>query len=56
VNNLLKEFENKEVCVLCNKKTDENKNTNINKRMFYVECVGQLCGKCYVEIYDVKYQ
>lgn len=56
MNTLLAEFENKEICVVCRKKTEESKNTNINKRFYYVECVGQLCSKCYEEIYDIKYQ
>lgn len=56
MNTLLKEFENKETCVICRKKTEENRDTHVNQRMYYVECVGQLCPKCYGEIYDIKYQ
>ena len=44
--------EDYEKCVICHELTDEKKDTNIELRSFYVEGVGQLCPKCYQEIYN----
>lgn len=40
-------FKTKEKCVICKETTQYEKNTHINKRYFYIDCVGQLCSKCY---------
>lgn len=51
MNDILKEFQEKEICVICNKKSEENKQSHINNRFYYVECAGQLCSECYNKIY-----
>ena len=40
-----------ERCVICGKPTEYRKDTPIDKRECYVEGAGQLCRKCYFEIY-----
>ena len=40
-----------ETCVVCNTDTGIPKNTHVNNRPFYIEGGGQLCGKCYNNIY-----
>ena len=44
--------EDYELCVVCGAVTNELKITDINFRYFYVEGAGQLCKKCYEEIYS----
>lgn len=41
----------KEVCVLCKKETEVLKCTPVYEREHYVECAGQLCKKCWEELY-----
>ena len=41
----------KEHCVNCGDETPYNWFTDINERAWYVEGSGQLCGKCWNEIY-----
>jgi len=41
----------KEKCVSCEKETEEDINTPIDHRDYYVEGVGQLCKDCWVELY-----
>ena len=45
---------NREPCVVCGKDTGYVKETPISQRMNYVEGAGQLCQKCYTEIYVKK--
>ena len=40
-----------ESCVICGKSTEYRIDTPIDKRECYVEGAGQLCRKCYFEIY-----
>jgi len=42
----------KEKCILCKKKTKYFKNTHIDMRKYYIEGAGQLCEKCYKNIYE----
>ena len=47
-----KQADNKvEHCVICGKPTEYSKDTPIGKRECYVDGAGQLCRKCYFEIY-----
>ena len=43
--------EEKEKCVICGRYTDECVSTPITLRRFYVEGAGQVCKKCFIEIY-----
>ena len=45
------EKEEKEKCVSCDRETQYTKDTPIEKRFYYIEGAGQLCGLCYNEIY-----
>lgn len=40
-----------ERCVLCWELTEVPKDTPINLRRYYLEGQGQLCAKCYYELY-----
>ena len=40
-----------ERCVLCWELTDVPKDTPVNRRRYYLEGQGQLCAKCYYELY-----
>ena len=40
-----------EKCVKCGKDTHIPIDLNIDMRENYVECVGQLCGSCFIEVY-----
>lgn len=44
---------NKELCIRCNKPTPYHPNTPITLRRYYVEGSGQLCEKCFYELYPV---
>jgi hypothetical protein len=44
----------KDKCVVCGCKTQYKKTDHIDFRKFYVEGAGQLCGKCWSEIYETK--
>lgn len=46
----------KDKCVLCGSETPYDKTTHIDFRQYYIECLGQLCFKCYNEIYNTKTQ
>lgn len=41
----------KDCCVICGRPTEYLKSQNIYERNYYVEGAGQLCDKCYSEIY-----
>lgn len=41
-----------EICVLCGKVTKEDVDTKVSKRKHYIAGSGQLCEKCYQEIYQ----
>lgn len=41
----------KEKCVSCEKETEEDVNTPIHYRDYYIEGAGQLCKDCWVELY-----
>ena len=41
-----------ETCVSCHELTNIRKDTSIESRKHYVECVGQLHPKCYNKIYS----
>ena len=43
--------EEKEKCVMCGEETPYTKDTHIDLRKYYIEGAGQLCEKCYNEIY-----
>ena len=40
-----------ECCVVCGKPTEYRKDVPIDKGECYIEGAGQLCTKCYFEIY-----
>jgi len=42
----------KEKCVLCNKEVEYDISLDINYRACYIEGAGQLCDKCFKEIYS----
>jgi len=44
----------KEKCIVCKKETIYDESSHIDYRYCYVEGIGQLCNKCYDEIYDNK--
>jgi hypothetical protein len=39
-----------DLCVFCRTETEYKSDVNIESRNFYVECAGQLCVNCYVEL------
>lgn len=41
-----------EVCVSCNTATEVLVTEPVQNRPHYVECAGQLCEKCYTQIYS----
>jgi len=41
----------KEYCILCGNITETAKEKPISEREYYIEGAGQLCRKCYQEIY-----
>ncbi len=41
----------KEKCVICHAETEYTCNIHISERQFYIESVGQLCPKCYHDLY-----
>ena len=41
----------KELCIRCGKPTPYNPNTPITLRRYFVEGSGQLCEKCFYELY-----
>lgn len=41
----------KEYCVLCGGLTGATKEQPLSKREYYIEGAGQLCRKCYQELY-----
>ena len=43
----------KELCIRCNKPTPYHPNTTIIFRRCFVEEAGQLCEKCFYELYPV---
>ena len=43
--------EEKELCVLCGKETEEYKSTHIDLRKNYIDGAGQLCNECADKIY-----
>lgn len=51
-NKIRKILSNKDYCVICKRSTPYLKTTHINKRKFYIECAGQLCEKCYFNLYS----
>ena len=42
-----------ELCIRCGKPTPYHPNTPITLRRYYVEGSGQLCEKCFYELYPV---
>ena len=46
-------MEQKEPCIRCGKPTPYHPNTPITLRRYYVEGSGQLCDKCFYELYPV---
>jgi len=43
-----------ELCVNCGIETPYTINTHIDYRQHYIEGAGQLCAKCYNDIYNKK--
>lgn len=39
-------------CIVCGEYTDMQKDWSLEMRKHYVEGAGQLCGKCYRELYN----
>ncbi len=48
------EKDEREYCVVCGKDTGYTKETPIIQRKHYIEGAGQLCPKCYAQIYLTK--
>ncbi len=48
------ESNRRDKCILCNEETEYDEFEHIDFRYFYVEGVGQLCLKCWNEIYEQK--
>jgi len=46
-----KEKRERDNCVSCGEETEYYKDTHIDFRKHYIEGAGQLCSKCYGEIY-----
>ena len=46
----------KDKCVVCGEETPYDKNEHIDKRNYYVEGAGQLCGDCWRKVYNTKYE
>ena len=44
----------KDKCVVCGAETKYGPNIPISEREFYVEGAGQLCQKCYYDLYIKK--
>lgn len=42
--------ESKERCIICGAETEYGFDTLIDKRLCYIEGVGQLCPKCYYNL------
>ena len=42
----------KDECVVCGEETPYSRDEDINKRYRYVECAGQLCKKCWNNVYN----
>ena len=43
-----------EKCVVCHQETEVKKDEPIQNRQFYVVGAGQLCQKCFKEIYKIN--
>lgn len=43
-----------ETCVSCKEVTDTPKTLDIQKRLYYIEGVGQLCRDCWEALYPLK--
>lgn len=50
-----KDIEQNERCVICKEVTDVNRNIHIDHRMCYIEGIGQLCCKCFLELKNNNY-
>jgi len=46
-------MEQKELCIRCGKPTLYDINTPITLRRYYIEGSGQLCERCFYELYPV---
>ena len=44
----------RERCVACGNETEYMFSTTINQRQYYIEGAGQLCPRCYYDIYVKK--
>lgn len=44
--------ESMERCVLCGCVTDMERDWPISMRKYYIEGAGQLCRRCYVDVYE----
>jgi hypothetical protein len=56
MNKKLDDFRKKDYCVLCKKETPYHLETHIKDRYYYIECVGQLCSKCFSFYYSPQSQ
>lgn len=41
-----------ETCIMCGTDTGVNINESVDFRLYYVEGAGQLCVKCFAEVYS----
>lgn len=46
-------YKQKEHCIRCNNPTPYDLNTPITLRRYYIEGSGQLCRRCYQELYGM---
>jgi hypothetical protein len=47
-------MKNKDLCVICEKKSIYDKEEHIDFRLGYVEGAGQLCLDCYGKVYNLN--
>ena len=50
----MQDYKEKDRCVVCGSETSYKRAVPIDKRSCYVEGSGQLCERCYYEIYHVN--
>ena len=48
----LQDKNKKDRCVVCGALTEYTRDTPISERFGYIEGVGQLCRKCFAELYE----
>lgn len=47
---------NLDKCVICHNSTPYSRNLDVSKRSYYIKGVGQLCEKCYHNLYNSSHK